>query len=66
MRLLAQKQRGQEAEYARERQDWRKPEDDGKGPYREEARTESMDALYGSGASGPREKEREFVVRERW
>jgi hypothetical protein len=66
MRLLAQRQRGQEAEFARERRDWREPEEDGKGPYREEARTESMDALYGSGVDGPREKEREFVMRERW
>jgi hypothetical protein len=66
MRLRAQRQREQEAEFARERQDWREPEEDGKGPYREEARTESMDVLCGSGVSGPREKEREFVVRERW
>jgi hypothetical protein len=46
------------------REDWGEPED-GKGPYREEARTESMDVLYGSGHGGPKSKQREYVVRER-
>ena len=66
LRLHAQRQREHEAEVARGRQDWREQETNGKGPYREEARTESMDALYGSGHGGPEEKERDFVVRERW
>jgi hypothetical protein len=40
---------------------------DGKGPYREQSpRTESMDALYGSGHGGPKSKRREYVVREKW
>jgi hypothetical protein len=66
MRLLAQRQQEQDAEMGRGRQDWHGEEEDGKGPYREEARTESMDALYGSGTGGPQEKEREYVVCERW
>lgn len=66
MRMLAQRQREQEAEVVRGRQDWRGEEEDGKGPYREEARTESMDVLYGSGHGGSQDKVREFVVRERW
>ena len=47
-------------------QDWDEPQEDGKGPYREERRTESMDALYGSGHGGPKNKQREYVVREKW
>jgi hypothetical protein len=47
-------------------QNWDEPQDDSKGPYREEARTESMDALYGSGHGGPKNKRREYVVREKW
>jgi hypothetical protein len=47
-------------------QDWSEPQEDGKGPYREERRTESMDALYGSGHGGPKNKRREYVVREKW
>ena len=67
MRMRVQRQQEREAEALRGRWDWREPEvEDGKGPYREEARTESMDALYGSGHGGPQEREREFVVRERW
>ena len=70
MRMRVQRQQEREAEAeasSRGRRDWHEPGDeDGKGPYREEARTESMDALYGSGAGGPREREREFLVRERW
>lgn len=79
MRLRAQRQQEHErgqgwnsaGEVGRGRSDWRAREeeehDDGKGPYREEARTESMDALYGSGsgAGRPRERMREFVGRER-
>jgi hypothetical protein len=65
MRMRVQRQQEQEAEVVRGRQDWRGQEEDGKGPYREEARTESMDVLYGS-HGGSQEKEREFVVRERW
>ena len=48
------------------RQDWDEPQVDDKGPYREERRTESMDALYGSGHGGPKNKQREYVVREKW
>jgi hypothetical protein len=62
MRLLVQRQREQEDAAMRGRQDWDEPENDGKGPYREEARTESMDVLYGS----PEPRKREFVARERW
>lgn len=43
------------------------PKVDGKGPYREETpRTESMDALYGSGHGAPRKRQHEYVVREEW
>ncbi|GAB7328200.1 hypothetical protein MBLNU13_g00223t1 [Cladosporium sp. NU13] len=48
------------------RQDWDELQVDDKGPYREERRTESMDALYGSGHGGPKNKQREYVVREKW
>jgi hypothetical protein len=46
--------------------DWNESQEDGKGPYREEARTESMDALYGSGHGRAKNQQREYVVRERW
>lgn len=63
-----QQQRGESKSVAssRGRQEWQQPETDGKGPYREEARTESMDALYGSGHGGPKGRQHEYVVRERW
>lgn len=49
----------------REESDKVEAEVDGKGPYREEIRTESMDALYGSGHGGARGRAREDL-RERW
>lgn len=65
--LRAQRERCEpESVASRGRHDWHEREPDGKGPYREESRTESMDALYGSGHGGPRGKQREYVVRERW
>lgn len=39
-------------------------EGDGKGPYREEVRSESLDARYGSGHGGPKGRSQEFPVRE--
>lgn len=64
--LRAQQQDTLESEQPRGRRYSRSPEIDGKGPYREEARTESLDALYGSGHAGAQERKREYVVKERW
>ena len=67
--VRAQQQQDQKSDtvISRGRQrDWYEPQEDGKGPYREEARTESLDALHGSGHGGAKNKQREYVVRERW
>jgi hypothetical protein len=67
VRVQQQQEQRSETVISRGRQqDWDEPQEDGKGPYREERRTESMDALYGSGHGGPKNKQREYVVREKW
>jgi len=68
IRVQQQQEQRSETVISRGRhQDWDEAqEQDGKGPYRDERRTESMDALYGSGHGGPENKQREYVVREKW
>lgn len=67
VRVQQQQEQRSETVISRGRQqDWDEPQEDGKGPYREERRTGSMDALYGSGHGGPKNKQREYVVREKW
>lgn len=67
VRVQQQQEQRSETVISRGRQqDWDEAQEDGKGPYREERRTESMDALYGSGHGGPKNKQREYVVREKW
>jgi hypothetical protein len=63
---LQQEQRSETVISRGRQQDWDEPQEDGKGPYREERRTESLDVLYGSGHGGPKNKQREYVVREKW
>lgn len=68
--VYMEKQREERSEtvISRGRQsDVSEPKEDGKGPYREDTpRTESMDALYGSGHGAPKKRQQEYVVRGEW
>lgn len=66
VRVQQQQEQRSETVISRGRQQDLDEPQDGKGPYRDERRTESMDALYGSGHGGPKSRQREYIVREKW